>query len=163
MAPVQSALALAAFAYAAGQVQLWRVQLGWDETVYFSQVSRAVPAAFLSAPRARGISWLAEPLALLASSAPALRVYLTVLSALTLYLAFRVWFRVLPPGAVVIAAVFFAGLWITRFYGAEFMPNLWVAFGVVAAVGGFLRLAADRTDRWAMAALAIGPGTSPWP
>lgn len=30
--------------------------LGWDETVYVSQVSPQAPAAFFSAPRARGIT-----------------------------------------------------------------------------------------------------------
>ena len=150
------ALLATAVAYALSQLQLWKVRLGWDETVYFSQVSRTVPAAYFSAPRARGISWLAEPLALTTSSSSALRVYLTVLSGLALYLAFRTWLKVLPPGAVICSAGLFASLWITRFYGAELMPNLWVAFGVVAAVGGWLRLAADRTDRVGLLMLLIG-------
>jgi hypothetical protein len=155
------ALIATAIAYGASQFQLWRVNLGWDEAVYFSQVSRSVPAAFFSAPRARGISWLAEPLVLATSSVPALRIYLTVLSALALYLVYRIWFKVLPPLAVVAAAVCFAGLWITRFYGAELMPNLWVAFGAVAAVGGFARLVSARPgsgqrDRVALVALPVG-------
>lgn len=37
--------------------------LGWDETVYVSQVSGHVPAAYFSAPRSRGISLLVAPIA----------------------------------------------------------------------------------------------------
>jgi hypothetical protein len=124
--------------------------------IYFSQVSRAAPAAFFSAPRARGITWLAEPLALFTSSVPALRVYLTVLSGLALYLAFRIWFKVLPAGAVIIAAVLFGSLWISRLYGSMLMPNLWVAFGTLAAFGGFLRLTVNRSDPVGLIALPLG-------
>jgi hypothetical protein len=152
----EGALLATALAYGLSQLQLLRVNLGWDESIYFSQVSRTVPAAFFSAPRARGITWLAEPLAMFSSSAPALRIYLAVLSAAALYLAFRVWFRVLPAGGVVIAAMLFASLWITRFYGAELMPNLWVAFAAVAAVGGFLRVARAERDLVGMVAAAGG-------
>ncbi|MFE5027716.1 hypothetical protein ACFRAO_31405 [Streptomyces sp. NPDC056656] len=35
--------------------------LGWDESVYVSQVSPQAPAAFFSAPRARGIAYLVAP------------------------------------------------------------------------------------------------------
>ncbi len=150
------ALILVALAYAVSQLQLQRLKLGWDETIYLSQVSKTVPAAFFSAPRARGITWLAEPLAAVSSSVPALRLYLTVLSGAALYLAFRVWFRVLPTPAVVIAAGLFGGLWITRFYGAELMPNLWVGFALVAAVGGFLRLTRARFDALGLLALPLG-------
>jgi len=150
------ALIVTALIYGVSQVQVWRVNLAWDETIYFSQVSKAAPAAFFSAPRARGITWLAVPLAHFTSSPSDLRVYLSVLSGLAFYLAFRVWLKVLPSTAVVVAALFFGSLWITRYYGAELMPNLWVALGGVAAVGGFLRLVADRSDRLGLFALPIG-------
>jgi hypothetical protein len=151
-----TALLVTALLYGAGQFQGWRVRLGWDESIYLSQVSRLAPAAFFSAPRARGITWLAAPLELVSSSTTDLRIYLSVLSAVALFLAFRIWFTVVTPFAAVLAAVGFASLWITRFYGAQLMPNLWVAFGVLAAIGGFLRLAADRRDRVGLAALPLG-------
>jgi hypothetical protein len=150
------ALLTTGLAYGVSQVQVWRVMLGWDESIYLSQVSRAAPAAFFSAPRARGITWLAAPLQPVSSSVTDLRVYLSVLSALALVLCFRVWFTVIAPHAAVLAAILFAGLWVTRFYGALLMPNLWVAFGGVAAVGGFLRLTADRHDRVGLVALPLG-------
>jgi hypothetical protein len=149
-------LAATAVAYGLSQIQVWRVLLGWDESIYLSQVSRQAPAAFFSAPRARGITWLAAPLQLVDPSIPALRVYLSVLSALVLFLVFRVWFAVIAPPAAVLAALGFASLWVARFYGAELMPNLWVAFGLIAAVGGFLRLAANHRDRVGLLALPVG-------
>ena len=150
------ALLATATAYGVSQLQVWRTMLGWDESIYLSQVSRVAPAAFFSAPRARGITWLAAPLELLSPSIVDLRVYLSVLSALALFLAFRIWFAVTAPFAAVLAALGFAGLWVTRFYGAQLMPNLWVAFGLVAATGGFIRLTNHKSDRVGLVALPLG-------
>ena len=59
-------------------VAVGRVDLGWDETVYTSQVSAVVPAAYFSAPRARGISWLVAPVAAVSDDPTAIRGYLAV-------------------------------------------------------------------------------------
>ncbi|WP_055556542.1 pyridoxamine 5'-phosphate oxidase family protein [Streptomyces sp. NBRC 110028] len=130
--------------------------LGWDESVYVSQVDPRTPAAYFSAPRSRGISMLVSPVVAATSSITALRVVLTVLSAGALYTAFRVWNRLLPRGPVALAALLFAGLWITTISGPAVMPNLWVALGAVAAVGWFLRLPAEPGARWWLAALVAG-------
>ncbi|WSS19925.1 hypothetical protein OG519_09785 [Streptomyces sp. NBC_01190] len=129
--------------------------LGWDETVYTSQVSRRLPAAFFSAPRARGISFLAAPVAALTTSTVALRVWMALLSAAGLYLAFRVWRTLVPAPVLALAAGFFATLWITLFYGPQVMPNLWSAYGALAAVGCFLRAARDPADRSAVVGLGL--------
>ncbi|WP_435242283.1 pyridoxamine 5'-phosphate oxidase family protein [Streptomyces cucumeris] len=130
--------------------------LGWDESVYVSQVDPRNPPAFFSAPRSRGISLLVAPVVAATSSIPALRLLLTVLSALALYASFRVWTRLLPRTTVALAALFFSGLWITVISGPAVMPNLWVALGAVAAVGWFLRIPADRNARWWLAAVLAG-------
>ncbi|MEW2400034.1 hypothetical protein [Streptomyces sp. NPDC046862] len=132
-----------------------RVDLGWDETVYVSQVTPHIPAAFFSAPRARGVPVLVAPLAALTSSTHALRVYLAVLSGVGLFLALAVWRKLLPTPVPALAGVLFAGLWTTQLYGPQAMPNLWVAFGALAAVGCFLRAATDRADRRALAGLGL--------
>ncbi|MFJ8584568.1 hypothetical protein ACIRD2_07890 [Streptomyces sp. NPDC093595] len=127
--------------------------LGWDETVYVSQVGPQAPAAFFSAPRARGVTFLAAPVAAMTTSVAALRVYLAVLAGCGLFLALWVWRRLLPAPVLALAGTLFASLWVTLFYAGQVMPNLWVAFGALAATGCFLRAARDPGDRWAAAGM----------
>ncbi|MEU5305795.1 hypothetical protein ACH4YO_14795 [Streptomyces noursei] len=129
--------------------------LGWDETVYASQVARDVPAAFFSAPRARGITYLIAPAAALTSSATALRITLALLSGAGLWAALRVWRRLLPTRVLALGGALFATLWITLYYGPQVMPNLWSAYGALAATGCFLRAVQDRTDRRALVGLPL--------
>ncbi|MFM9373809.1 hypothetical protein [Streptomyces sp. Da 82-17] len=113
--------------------------LGWDETVYVSQVSPQAPAAFFSAPRARGITFLVAPVTELTTSVPALRVYLALLSGLGLFLALWVWRTLLPTAVLAVGGGLFATIWVTFFYGPQVMPNLWVAYAALAATGCLLR------------------------
>ncbi|MET9431152.1 MULTISPECIES: hypothetical protein [unclassified Streptomyces] len=124
--------------------------LGWDETVYVSQVGGHAPAAYFSAPRARGISYLVAPVTAVTGSVAALRLYLAVLAGCGLFLALWVWRRLLPAPVLALAGALFASLWITLFYAGQAMPNLWVAYGALAATGCFLRAARDPGDRWAV-------------
>ncbi|MFE6903219.1 hypothetical protein ACFVFJ_41360 [Streptomyces sp. NPDC057717] len=121
--------------------------LGWDETVYVSQYDPRVPAAFFSAPRSRGISFLTAPFIAATPSVLVLRIGLTLLSSAALYAAFRVWRPVVGARTTALAALLFAGLWITQISGPQAMPNLWVAFGAVAATGWFLRAVTGREPR----------------
>ncbi|GAA4936319.1 hypothetical protein ACFPM3_06390 [Streptomyces coeruleoprunus] len=132
--------------------------LGWDETVYVSQVGRQGPAAFFSAPRARGIAFLAAPVAALTTSTTALRLWLAVLSGVGLFLALRVWRSLLPPPVVALAGALFATLWFTLYYGPQVMPNLWVAYGALAAVGFFLRAARNPGETRALVGLGLAVG-----
>ncbi|MEU8438462.1 hypothetical protein AB0F18_37330, partial [Streptomyces sp. NPDC029216] len=144
--------------------------LGWDEAVYVSQVSPGAPAAFFSAPRARGITYLVAPVTAVTSSVTALRVHLALLSAAGLLLSLWAWRRLLPVRVLALAGALFAGLWVTVLYGPQAMPNLWVAFGALFAVGCFLRAARDPGDRLAPAGVAAGvafaalmrPGDAVW-
>ncbi|GHC55350.1 hypothetical protein [Streptomyces cinnamoneus] len=132
-----------------------RMDLGWDETVYLSQVDPRNPAAYFSAPRSRGITFLVAPVVAVTSSTTVLRVTLALLSSAALYAAFAVWKPLLGPGRAALAALLFAGLWITVLSGPEVMPNLWVALASVATVGWFLRACTDGPGRRrALAALA---------
>src|SRR5579859_2024183 len=123
-----------------------RMGLSWDETVYVSQVSRHGPASYFDAARARGVPVLVAPVAWVTSSVVALRVYLAVLSGVSLVLALLVWRRVpgmyrdgRPGWVLALAAVAFGGLWVTQYYGPQAMPDMWSAVGSLAAVGLFLR------------------------
>jgi hypothetical protein len=157
-------LAAVAAAFTLAQLLLVRpgMGLGWDETVYVSQVSPHAPAAFFSAPRARGVPLLVAPVASWSSSTALLRVYLAVLSGLALYLALRVWRNLFPAGVLPLAGALFASLWVTLFYGPQAMPNYWVAIGALVCAGCFLRVHADRHDRAALWGLVGGSALMAW-
>jgi hypothetical protein len=138
--------ALGAVAVCYGLVQFvvtLRVPLGWDETVYVSQVAHGVPAAVFSAPRSRGIVLLVAPVSLITNSMIAIRVYLSLLSAAGLAVAYWPWLKIRTGVVVPLAAGLFATQWLSVFYGNEAMPNPYVAFGAVAATGWFLRMLAE--------------------
>jgi hypothetical protein len=86
------------------------LNLSWDESVYASQVTPGIPSAYFGAPRARGMPALLAPLTLLTSSTLALRLYIATLSAAGLFLALRVWRRLLPMSVLALAGLLFAGL-----------------------------------------------------
>ncbi|MDO0938795.1 hypothetical protein QQY66_46405 [Streptomyces sp. DG2A-72] len=130
--------------------------LGWDETVYVSQVGTQAPAAFFSAPRARGVSVLVAPIASWSTSTTLLRVYLALLAGVGLYLALRAWRGLFPAGVLAAAGALFATLWVTLFYAPQAMPNYWVAIGALVCVGCFLRARSGRQDRRALWGVAVG-------
>lgn len=130
--------------------------LGWDETVYVSQVTSHHPAAFFSAPRSRGVPLLVAPVASWSASTELLRVYLAVLSGLGLYLALRAWRGLFPVRVLATAGAFFATLWVTLFYGPQAMPNYWVAVGALICVGCFVRVLGNGPGGRAVWGVAAG-------
>ncbi len=133
--PWHAALVLVALGYTMIQLVFTAgIGLGWDESVYISQVARGVPATQFSPPRARGVSLLVAPIALVTPSVVAIRGYLSLLSGAGLFLAYWPWLRLRPGPVVPVAAALFAGLWISLFYANEAMPNMWVAYCGVAGV-----------------------------
>ncbi|MBG0826998.1 hypothetical protein HS041_04370 [Planomonospora sp. ID67723] len=132
-------LGLVAVLYGTAQLTVVsaRMGIGWDEAIYASQFSAHAPPADFSAPRAQGVPLLVAPVTALTDSVVALRLYLTALSSLALFGAFLVWTRVRPGYTAPLAALLFAGCWLSLFYGNEAMPNLYVALGAVAATGLF--------------------------
>jgi hypothetical protein len=163
-APGSWLLAAVAAAFTVAQLVLVGpgLGLGWDETVYVSQISAQAPPAFFSAPRARGVSLLVAPVTSWSTSTELLRVYLAVLSGLGLYLALRVWRAFFPPRVLAVGGALFASLWVTLFYGPAAMPNHWVALGALICVGCFLRVRADRADRAALWGVAAGAALMAW-
>lgn len=113
--------------------------LGWDEVVYASQVGAQGPASWFSAPRARGVSLLAAPVASWSTSTELLRVWFALLAGAGLLLALRVWRGLFADRVLAGAGALFASLWVTLFYGPQVMPNYWVAIGALVTVGSFLK------------------------
>ncbi|MEV5664201.1 hypothetical protein [Streptomyces flaveolus] len=157
-------LAAVAAAFTLAQLLLVRpgLGLGWDETVYVSQVTAHHPAAFFSAPRARGVSLLVAPVASWSSSTELLRVYLAVLSGAGLYLGLRAWRGLFPVSVLATAGGFFATLWVTLFYGPQAMPNYWVAIGALICVGCFLRARSERPAPGAPWGVVAGAALMAW-
>src|SRR5262249_43128166 len=110
------------------------------------------PGSLWTAPRAWGEPLLLAPIARFTAAFFPIRIYITALSGLLMYLAFRPWLKVfakiggwytyVPP----IAASLLASLWLTILYRSMAYPNLWLMFTLVAGVGYFfLALEADVT------------------
>ncbi len=160
----QGLLALVAGAFTLAQLVLVgpRMGLGWDETVYVSQISAHAPAAYFSAPRARGSSLLVAPITSWSSSTALLRVYLAVLSGAALYFALRAWRGIFPARVLALGGALFAGLWVTVFYGPQAMPNYWVAIGALGGTGCFLRVRTDSADRAALWGVAASAALMAW-
>jgi hypothetical protein len=150
-------LAVVAVLYFTAQLLVVSPRFGpsWDETVYLTQVSGKVPPANFTAPRARGILVLIAPVASQTDNIVVLRVYLAALSALALFAAYGLWLRVCRTHAVPLAALLFGGLWTTMFNGSAVMPNIWVAFGTVAATALVVLVARAQLK------VARGPGPPP--
>jgi hypothetical protein len=163
-APGAGLLAAVAGAFTVAQLVLVGpgMGLGWDETVYVSQVTAHTPAAFFSAPRSRGVSLLVAPVASWSSSTALLRVYLAVLSGLGLYLALRVWRGLFPARVLATAGALFATLWVTLFYGPQAMPNYWVAVGALICAGCFLRARGGEPGRTALYGVVAGAALMAW-
>jgi hypothetical protein len=157
-------LAAVAAVFTLAQLLLVRpgLGLGWDETVYVSQVTAHHPAAFFSAPRSRGVSLLVAPVASWSSSTELLRVYLAVLSGAGLYLGLRAWRGLFPVRVLATAGAFFATLWVTLFYGPQAMPNYWVATGALICVGCFLRARRERSGPGALWGVVAGAALMAW-
>ena len=132
-----------------------RTFFGWDESVYFTEVSRFHESIGMAAHRSRGITLIVAPVALLTDSIVAVRTYLILMSSVALLLSFGVWIRLVRWGAV-IAAALFATSWMTLFFGGQISPNLYSAFIVVAALGFAVRYLWMRSisSLWAYAILA---------
>lgn len=116
-----------------------RMGLSWDESVYVSQMSGHVPAAWFDPARARGVPLLVAPVAALTSSVVVLRVYLSLASGLGLMVALWTWRRLRSAWVLGLSGVLFGGLWVAQYYGPQAMPDMWSALGGLAAVGCFLR------------------------
>jgi hypothetical protein len=125
--------------------------LTFDESVYASQLSAYAPGVGWSPHRAWGVPLMLAPVVMVTDSVVVLRVYLTLVSGVLMYLAFRPWlaalrgrFRYVPA----VAAGCFATLWMTVLFGNMAYPNLWLAFVLVAGVGYFYRVIVEPPPAW---------------
>ena len=132
----------------------------FDEAIYLSEVQRGADSISFAAHRARGITWLIQPVAGLGAPITAVRLWLALFSAVGLVLAFRPWIRSVGTGAS-LAAALTASWWAVVLYGTDVSPNLLAAFAATAATGYAFRSPSPRRRREllgvavAMAVLAV--------
>ena len=110
----------------------------WDEAIYLSQVTPGVHPIAFAPSRARGITFLVAPVAVVGGSVATVRLFLAAASSVALAASFLLWIPALglaAPGA----AFLFGFTWLGLFYGSEVMPNLWAAMLAVAATGALVR------------------------
>ena len=131
-----------------------RMSLGWDETVYASQISSHLPMLW-SAERARGLPLLIAPVTLLTGSATVLRVYLALLGGLGLFAALLCWRRLRPDWVLALAGLVFGGLWVVESQASEVYPNFWIALAALAGVGLFLRNMTGEGGRGSVVLLGV--------
>jgi hypothetical protein len=94
---------------------------------------------------------------------------MTLLSSVGLVIAYWPWTRLLRPITAALAALLLAALWMVQFYGNAVMPNIYVAYGAVAAVGWFahtIRGTSRLAPLWLALSLAfvalMRPGDAIW-
>ncbi len=132
--------------------------LGWDETVYVSQVDRSFPVLPFVASRSRGIVVLIWPLVQLGLSLEAMRIVLAVASSVALVAAAACWGPLLMRPAAAATALVVGISWPFVVSGSEVMPNLWSAVLLLAAGGLLARGLVSGNDRpswWALGLLSL--------
>jgi hypothetical protein len=161
---------LAGVAYAALTVVFVGLdrELRWDEVTYLAQVTPGQPDVWFGPQRARGMSIVALPVALFGAPLTALRIYLVVVAAVALVLAYRPWARFAGWTGGAAALVAAAG-WVPMYFAVELYPNLLAGFAAVATAGHLVCWLRDRTDRdlvWVALGIAIvawlRPSESVW-
>lgn len=148
-------LAALSVIFAAAQLMLFDIQrpLGWDEAVYLSEIYPDVKPVGYGAHRSRGVILLVAPIAVFGPPIWLIRLFLALASGAALFAAFFTWRRLLGA-ELPIAALLFASTWLALLYGSEIYPNLWSAFGSVAAVGMIANFFRE-PSRWRLAAIVI--------
>ena len=117
---------------------LLRMPLGADEITYIARTSVRVSGVSLPPVHGQGVSLLAAPVTLLTNSAIALRIWMSVLSAIGLFLAMLCWRGLRPVWVLALAELILASLAITQNSGVQVYPDWWGALGVLALTGLFL-------------------------
>ena len=115
--------------------QLLRMPLGTDEITYIARTSIRVSGVSLPPVHGQGAGLLAAPVTLLTESLTTIRAWMSVLSAIGLFLAMLCW-RGLRPGWVLgLAGLIFGSLAISQNSGVQIYPDWWGALGVLALTG----------------------------
>jgi len=117
---------------------LLRMPLGADEITYIARTSVRSSLVSLPPVHGQGAGLLAAPVTLLTTSLIAVRIWMSVLSAIALFLATLCWRGLRPMRVLALAELILASLAITQNSGVQVYPDWWGALGVLALTGLFL-------------------------
>ena len=134
-------LVSAAFLAAELTPALLRMPLGADEITYIARTSAHASAISLPPVHGQGMGLLAAPVTLFTTSLTAIRIWMSVLSAVGLFLAVLCWRGLRPMWVLALAELVLASLAITQNSGVQIYPDWWGAVGLLALTGLFLRAA----------------------
>jgi hypothetical protein len=139
-------LILAAVVFLAAELTpaLLRLPLGADEITYIARTSVRVSGVMLPPVHGQGAGLLAAPVTLLTESLTAIRVWMSVLSAVGLFLSLLSWRGLRPMWVLALAGLILASLAITQESGVQVYPDWWGALGVLALTGLFLQAVSGR-------------------
>jgi hypothetical protein len=145
--PVWLVLVAAAFLAAELTPALLRLPLGADEITYIARTSVRVSGVMLPPVHGQGAGLLAAPVTLLTGSLTAIRVWMSLLSAVGLFLALLSWRGLRPTWVLALAGLILASLAITQESGVQIYPDWWAALGVLALSGLFLQAVSGQRGR----------------
>jgi hypothetical protein len=135
---------------------LLRMPLGADEITYIARTSTVVSGVSLPPVHGQGAGLLAAPVTMLTDSLTALRIWMSVLSALGLFLGMLCWRRLRPGWVLGIAGLIFGGLAISQNSGVQVYPDWWGALGVLALTGLVLQaVKGTMRDRVTLPSIAL--------
>jgi hypothetical protein len=131
-------LVSAAFLAAELTPPLLRMPLGADEITYIARTSVHASGVSLPPVHGQGAGLLAAPVTLFTMSLTVIRVWMSVLSAIGLFLAVLCWRGLRPVWVLALAELVLASLAITQNSGVQIYPDWWGALGLLALTGLFL-------------------------
>jgi hypothetical protein len=142
--PAWLVVVTAAFLAAELTPALLRLPLGADEITYIARTSVRVSGVMLPPVHGQGAGLLAAPVTLFTDSLTAIRVWMSVLSAVGLFLGLLSWRGLRPMWVLALAGLILASLAITQDSGVQVYPDWWGALGVLALTGLFLQAVGGR-------------------
>ena len=117
---------------------LLRMPLGADEITYIARTSARASSISLPPVHGQGAGLLAAPVTLFTTSLLALRIWMSVLSAVGLFLTILCWRGLRPIWVLALGELIFASLAISQNSGVQVYPDWWGALATVALIGLFL-------------------------
>ncbi len=148
--PVWLVLVAAAFLAAELTPALLRMPLGADEITYIARTSVRVSGVMLPPVHGQGAGLLAAPVTVFTDSLTVIRIWMSVLSAVGLFLGLLSWRGLRPMWVLTLAGLILASLAITQDSGVQIYPDWWGALGVLALTGLLLQAAGRRMRRRAV-------------